>query len=120
MRLTCLNDSNTLARVLKWGKENSQVENIKWEEDADENPIMISSQKHYYKCTELLYGFGYRIPQIKPDPSEDKDAERFRLHHVLTQAASAHCFSTHKEILQDFDVALAAAKAELEKVLEIS
>ena len=32
----------------------------------------------------------------------------------------AHCFSTHKEILQGFDVALAAAKAELEKVLEIS
>ena len=31
-------------------------------------------------------------------------------------ATSAHCFSTHKEILHRFDVALAAAKAELEKV----
>ena len=33
---------------------------------------------------------------------------------------TAHCFNTHKEILQGFDVTLAAAKADLEKVLEIS
>jgi len=37
-----------------------------------------------------------------------------------TPGDNAHCFNTHKEILQGFDVTLAAAKADLEKVLEIS
>ena len=32
---------------------------------------------------------------------------------------NAHCFNTHKEILQEFDVVLAAAKAGLEEILEI-
>ena len=52
LHLTCNNDSDTLADVLRWGKEqpaDSSV-HIRWKEEedllsADENPIMVASQQ---------------------------------------------------------------------------
>ena len=95
LQLTCNNDHNTLRAVLEYGEETGGLGPI-WEpsKSADrakkydienaakkeketikneikqlrkKNPIMISSQNGYDICTELLYKFGYRIPQYKPE-----------------------------------------------------
>ena len=39
------------------------------------NPIMISSQQGYTACTELLYDFGFRIPQIRIKPAPPLSVE---------------------------------------------
>ena len=55
LHLTCNNDSDTLADVLRWGKQqppDSGV-HIQWKEEEDilfdENPIMVASQQESFR-----------------------------------------------------------------------
>ena len=51
LHLTCNNDSDTLADVLRWGKQQSAVSgiDIQWKEEedilSDDNPITVASQQ---------------------------------------------------------------------------
>ena len=71
LHLTCNNDSDTLADVLRWGK-NSSV-HLQWKEEEDilfdDNPIMVASQQesHTFSFTALApFDFSFRRVPVAP------------------------------------------------------
>jgi hypothetical protein len=73
--LTCNNDSDTLADVLRWGKQQSAESgiHIQWKEEEDilfdDNPIMVASQQesHTFSFTALApFDFSFRRVLVAP------------------------------------------------------
>ena len=88
MYLTSKNDYKTLEFVLN--SDAARERRANWKdnnEDSEEknNPILVSVQQDYKKCTKLLYQNGYRIPQTLQDtgdnsfPGEDEHVRYARV-----------------------------------------
>ena len=77
-----MNDATTLKSVLEWAT-NNEIKLI-WNDNTTDdhndicesrvrkNPLMISAQQGYTKCTELLYRHGYRIPMLNVEGSKEE------------------------------------------------
>ena len=127
LQLTCNNDHNTLKAVLEYGEEidglgpiwepskstdrakkydienaaKKEKETIKNEikQLRKKNPIMISSQNGYDICTELLYKFGYRIPQHKPEDTGVMEGEQEKSRQEIVMKPPCHEDAVEKLLL---------------------
>ena len=116
MYLTSKNDYKTLELVLK--SDAAKQHRANWKdnnEDGEEknNPILVSVQQDYKKCTKLLYQHGFRIPQTLQDtgdttfPGEDEEVRYERVTNPSSQKDQVQKLMVFKAYANPFYISLA-------------
>lgn len=116
MYLTSKNDYKTLEFVLN--SDAAKERRADWKdnnEDSEEknNPILVSVQQDYKKCTKLLYQNGYRIPQTLQDtgdnsfPGEDELVRYARVTNPSSSKDQVQKLMVFKAYANPFYISLA-------------
>ena len=118
MYLTSKNDYKTLELLLN--SDTSKQRRVNWKDNNKDfggeqknNPILVSVQQDYKKCTKLLYQHGYRIPQTLQDtgdnffPGKDEEERYERVTNPSSQKDQVQKLMVFKAYANPFYISLA-------------